>query len=135
MSGLCANSGRIITVRDQPNLLNRIKEIVRRANQFCFSEIMSSPGSKNISLHNSGNQNYNLAHPGPQEGRFAIVTMRGLECGGRFCFRRASADDGTKAYGEVVWSWRRDAGAKLVEQFASDGDKKARSPGRARSKP
>src|SRR5438874_12530465 len=27
-------------------------------------------------------------------------------------FRRASADEWTKAYGEVVWSWRRDAGAK-----------------------
>jgi len=44
-------------------------------------------------------------------------------------------DENAKAYGEVVWSWRRDAGAKLVEQFASDGGKKARSPGRARSKP
>src|SRR5213080_2334486 len=38
--------------------------------------ITSSPENKNISLHNSGNQNYNLAHPGPSEGRFAIVTMR-----------------------------------------------------------
>ena len=33
-------------------------------------------------------------------------------------------DENAKAYGEVVWSWRRDAGAKLVEQFASDGDNK-----------
>src|SRR5215204_7162641 len=28
------------------------------------------------------------------------------------------------AYGEVVWSWRRDAGAKLAEQSVSDGDNK-----------
>ena len=39
------------------------------------------------------------------------------------------------AYGKVVWFWRPDAGAKLVEQFTSDGGKKARSPGRARRKP
>ena len=37
---------------------------------------VSSPRIENISLHNSGNQNYNFAHPGPPEGRFAIVTMR-----------------------------------------------------------
>jgi hypothetical protein len=45
--------------------------------------------------------------------------------------RKAVAD------GEVVWSWRRDAGVKFVrgEPLAGDGGKKARSPGRARSKP
>ena len=44
-------------------------------------------------------------------------------------------DENAEAYGEVVWSWRRDAGAKLVEQFASDGDNKPAPPGRARYKP
>ena len=44
-------------------------------------------------------------------------------------------DENAKAYGEVVWSWRRDAGVKLAERSASDGGKRARSPGRARSKP
>src|ERR1039458_4813977 len=39
------------------------------------------------------------------------------------------------ADGEVVWSWRPDAGVKLAEQFAGDGGKRARSPGRARRKP
>ena len=39
------------------------------------------------------------------------------------------------ADGEVVWSWRPDAGAKVVEQSTDDGGKKARSPGRARYKP
>jgi hypothetical protein len=45
--------------------------------------------------------------------------------------RRAVAD------GEVVWFWRRDAGVKFVRSklLAGDGGKKARSPGRARSKP
>ena len=50
----------------------------------------------------------------------------GPECDGRFCFRRASADDGTKAYGEVVWSWRRDAGVKFLRStlLRDDGGKK-----------
>jgi hypothetical protein len=40
------------------------------------------------------------------------------------------------ADGEVVWSWRPDAGAKFVRSklLAGDGGKKARSPRRARSK-
>src|SRR2546429_2074079 len=50
--------------------------LARRANQFDFSEIVSSPGIKNISLHNSVNQNYKFPRPYPHEGRFAIVTMR-----------------------------------------------------------
>jgi hypothetical protein len=46
-------------------------------------------------------------------------------------------DENAEAYGEVVWSWRRDAGVKLLRSklLRGDGGKKARSPGRARSKP
>ena len=44
-------------------------------------------------------------------------------------FERRSAD------GEIVPSWRPDAGAKVVERSANDGGKRARSPGRARNKP
>ena len=39
------------------------------------------------------------------------------------------------ADGEVVWSWRPDAGAKsakMLRHLAGDGGKKARSPGRSR---
>jgi hypothetical protein len=43
---------------------------------------------------------------------------------------------GAAADGEVVWSRHPDADAKLARHNpASDGDKKARSPGRARRKP
>src|SRR2546429_685623 len=39
----------------------------------------------------------------------------GSECGGRFGVRRfLTPDENAKAYGEVVWSWRRDAGAKFL---------------------
>jgi hypothetical protein len=34
-----------------------------------------------------------------------------------------------EADGEVVWSWRPDAGAKVAERSANDGGKRARSPG------
>src|SRR5439155_24029044 len=98
---------------------------------------MSSPGSKNILLHNSENQNYNSACLAPARGAYHDRhDTWGAGCGGRFGVRRfLTPDENAKAYGEVVWSWRRDAGVKLVELSASDGGKKARSPGRARSKP
>ena len=56
-------------------------------------------------------------------------------CGGMRWTRSARKTNVHEAYGEVVWSWRRGAGVKLVAFSASDGDNKARSPGRARSKP
>ena len=46
------------------------------------------------------------------------------------------SDETSAAYGEVVWSWRRDPGvnpAGLCRR--GNGDNKGRSPGRARSKP
>jgi hypothetical protein len=63
-----------------PPSLRRIERPVtnstRRANHFRSSEIVSSPQSKNILLSISANQNYKPTHPGPHEGRFAIVTKR-----------------------------------------------------------
>jgi hypothetical protein len=47
-----------------------------RANHFGFTETLSSPKIKNISLSNSENQHYNLTCPVPIEGRIAIVTLR-----------------------------------------------------------
>jgi len=44
--------------------------------------------------------------------------------------RTAPATDG-----EVVWSWRPDAGAKFCGCPRNDGGKRARSPRRARRKP
>jgi hypothetical protein len=41
-----------------------------------------------------------------------------------------------RADGEVVWSWRPDAGVQAPGKLPEgEGGKKARSPGRARSKP
>jgi hypothetical protein len=53
----------------------------------------------------------------------AIVTYVGPECDGRSDAALSSLrDDGKAAYGEVVWSWRRDRGvypARLVAGSAT----------------
>ena len=79
------------------------------------------------------NQCYEDVIPRLQEGRFAIVTKRGareamdaLASGELF-----SPDENAGAYGQAVWFWRRDAGAKSFRKFLPQGDggKQARSPG------
>src|SRR5438128_1061416 len=96
---------------------------------------------KNISLHNSGNQNYNCARLAPSRGAYHDRhDTWGAGCGGRFGVRRfLTPDENAKAYGEVVWSWRRGASCEsaMVDGFAStttDGGYGPRpSPGRRRS--
>ena len=61
------------------------------------------------------------------------ATWRGL----RWTLRRQAGfgppDENAAAYGEVVWSWRRDPGATPARDYrAGNGGKKGRSPGRAR---
>jgi hypothetical protein len=84
---------------------------------------MSSPRTKKnrkySTFHVGQISGTSFAHPGPPEGRFAIVTMRwagdamdALASGVFF-----APDENAKAYGEVVWSWRRDAGVKLCGIF------------------
>jgi hypothetical protein len=51
------------------------------------------------------------AIPFPQEGRIAIVTDAGRDA----VDADAPITNGTDADGEVVWSWRPDAGVKPVE--------------------
>jgi len=49
------------------------------------------------------------------------------------CVRCFGIGRNAAAYGEVVWSWRRDRGLKSVQGYrADDGGKQRRSPGRAR---
>jgi hypothetical protein len=86
--------------------------------------MISSPKIKNIPLSPVGQINAtSSAVSDPQEGRFAIVTSVG--CGMRWTFRRqarvTAPDETAKVYGEVVWSWRRDAGVKSHKAFARRG--------------
>jgi hypothetical protein len=99
---------------------------------------MSSPQSKNILLSISANQKYKPTRLIPEEGRRPSSLYVGMGCGGRGQRQALLApDEALFAYGEVVWSWRRDAGAKPLRSklLGGDGGKQARSPGRARSKP
>ena len=71
------------------------------------------------------NQRYQLRPvPARDEGRFAIVTNARAGCGGRG--RLMQDERGLVADGEVVWSWRPDAGAKFVRSklLTGDGGKK-----------
>ena len=95
------------------------------------------------------NQKYSAFHVGQINGTSSAIpahprgVSRSSRCVGSgmrwTLWRQAFLTPGenAKAYGEVVWSWRRDAGAKFLRSklFRGDGGKQARSPGRARSKP
>src|SRR5438477_11789322 len=115
-----------------------MKRYVGQINSY-FQKSLSSPEMENISLHNSGNQNYNSARLAPTRGAYHDRhDTLGAGCDGRFgvrCF--LTPDENAKAYGEVVWSWRRDAGAKFLRStlLRGDGDNKPAPPGRARYKP
>ena len=51
----------------------------------------------------------------------------------RITLKQSSPDENAAAYGEIVWSWRRDPGATLAGVFPlTTGARKAASPGRAR---
>jgi len=79
----------------------------------------------------------------PPHRRGTYASSRYVECGERWprgvaalCQRVRTND--RRADGQAVWSWRPDAGVKfamMCSHRADDGGKRARSPGRARSKP
>jgi len=75
-------------------------KITRRASHFRFSEIVSSPEIKNISVFIDPKSGAHLGHPVLLRGALAIVTNVG----------RVAVDadvaktNATDAYGEVVWS-------------------------------
>jgi hypothetical protein len=97
------------------------------------NDFLSIPAEKNISFRRSVETDLLICYPASQEGRFAVVTDVG--CGMRW----TRAAPLTKAWAcgrrsRVVLTPRRwrQVGA---EDGAGDGDKQARSPGRARRKP
>jgi hypothetical protein len=82
-----------------------------------FQKSCQAPKSKIFRWSWRANHWHHSRTPGPHEGRFAIVTKRragdvmDASASGAFF----APDENAEAYGEVVWSWRRDAGAKLAE--------------------
>ena len=95
----------------------------------------SRSSAKNIPLCVFSERCLPLIHPASCRGAYA--SSRYVECGLRWT-RRWRKTSGACADGEVVWSWRSDAGAKFVKtltRLAGDGGNQAWSPGRARRKP
>ena len=109
-------------VRVKPDLMKQINLICPV--QSYSEKFFASPQTQIKSI---------FRHPVPKEGRFAIVTDVG--CGMRWTLWRGKTNARkrtAKSCGPdaptLASSWRR-------EVSAGDGDKKARSPGRARRKP
>ena len=82
---------------------------------------MSSPGIKNILLSTSGKSMALGSPTRPTRGAFrdrhdalGRNAVDALTSGVFF-----APDENAKAYGEVVWSWRRDAGAKLRGEYSA----------------
>ena len=76
-----------------------------------FRKTLSSLSHKIFRLTCRANQAFNFARLTADEGRVAIVTNVAVRCGGREGLRKTNA---ALADGEVVWSWRPKAGAKLL---------------------
>jgi len=87
------------------------------------------PAQKYFSFFFSETDVISLTSRLDQEGRFAIVTSVGR--GMRWAYRVAAwlihADEQHDAYGEIVWSWRPGAGAKVWNSTSptTDGGKTA----------
>src|SRR6478672_8958824 len=76
-----------------------------------ISKILSSPLCKNIFVFVRPKSVHLFAPSRPTEGRSRDRHGRGTGCGGHRWRRRRPA---LEVDGEVVWSWRSDAGVKLA---------------------
>jgi hypothetical protein len=82
-------------------------------------ENLSSRRNKNIPLRDYPKSHLHFLRPGPRRGAFrdrhgrrAGDAMDAVASGAIMARTNEAA-----AYGEVVWSWRSDAGAKVVKTF------------------
>jgi hypothetical protein len=82
--------------------------------------------SKIFPLTRRANQRYQLAPSHPMRGAGRDRHERAVGCGGRSGHERRTWQ---VAYGEVVWSWRPDAGVKFVRSKSFSGMTVARKPG------
>ncbi len=82
----------------------------RRANHSSRAKTCPAPRAKNISLFQKPKSVVVFAPSRPDRGAFRERHGRGAGCGGRDGDARRAA---LKADGEVVWSWRPDAGVKV----------------------
>src|SRR5436190_19499328 len=111
VSGQGAGNARCYTLRLKAQC---VTNSARRANHFPIYGKHVKPLTQKYSAFQN-TQISGIAHPShPAKGRIAIVTRRAVGCGGmRWTLWRQAAllpDETSTAYGEVVWSRRRDRG-------------------------
>jgi hypothetical protein len=98
--------------------------------------IVSSPANENISLYQNSDLRYMPTQPRAamrdvSRSSRSVARVAMDACGVRLA--PASRAKTPRAYGEIVWSWRRDPGVYPVRLCGpGNGDNKGRSPGRAR---
>ena len=98
---------------------------------------LSSPFRKKNLLFAGPKSNLQLRYPAPEKrGVSRSSRTLGMGCDGRTSPSAIIArTNGVCADGEIVWSWRSDAGAKVVKtltRLTGDGGNQAWSPGRSR---
>jgi hypothetical protein len=158
------NDGRSLphAMRAQPNFLNWINAILPAQSACENISLWRAPKAASIQFLNfrilldrEVESGIEANHPASSEGRFAIVTDVGAGCGGRGSVKRRMMlnppslelrRNGTKTVGWLFRNVVRGRRRRVVlvprrwhqvggSNSADDGGKRARSPGRARSKP
>jgi hypothetical protein len=99
---------------NSPQHKNRVRQKTKFANAFNAIPPVQSSREK-YSTFGFSEIDVGYSCPALDEGRFAIVTdvERGMRWTHRVAARTSRADENFDAYGEVVWSWRSDAGVKF----------------------
>ena len=140
-----AKSAPLPTLRNLPREPHRLipqgrfrrrtcDKTTRRANHFRFSENVSSPKLKNISLFPNSNQRYIMTIPSRQEGRVMIAMIVGrvaVDAGSADGERHESVRQRRVVLTSRCWrqcTWRQ-------QLLRAQRRQKSRSPGRARYKP
>src|SRR5215475_8564717 len=96
---------------DRARWFHGCRKISSTGKSLRFYGIQSSPEMKNILRYRRFNQAHNSACPGPSEGRFAVGTKRwAWDAMDAAASGALAPDENAAAYGEIVWSWRRDPG-------------------------
>jgi hypothetical protein len=108
------------------------KTAARRANHIALAKTCPALRVKINRFAIAPNHTYDLRVPSHTRG--VSRSSRTLVRDAMDAMRHETSD--AVADGEIVWSWRPDAGAKSLRcagvRFEDDGGKQARSPGRAR---
>jgi hypothetical protein len=114
----CAGYDNSSALREQSVFPSRIKRFCPSGKSLLLFRNRVKPPKQKYFASNFCKSELQLRRLIPEEGRWPSSPSVGMGCGGRGQRQAFLAPDETLfAYGKVVWSWRRDAGAKLCGTF------------------